>query len=139
MEAPVITAIGIQAVRLQPGADLRDALAALPHELGFSAGFILAAVGSLSRVRLRFAGASTLWERAADFEILTLSGTLGPDGLHLHMAVADAAGAVTGGHVLEGCVVRTTAEIVVGIAPGWVFRRQPDPATGYKELNPLRR
>lgn len=124
----------IHAIRHGAGADLRSALAALPREQGFEAGFILTAVGSLSRVRLRFAGAETVWEREADFEILTLSGTLGPDGPHLHMSVADAAGAVTGGHVLEGCEVRTTAEIVVGIAPGWTFRRALDPATGYLEL-----
>lgn len=132
-------ALDIQTVRLRPGDDLRGAVAALPGEAGFRAGFILSAVGSLSRVRLRFAGAVTIWERKADFEILTLSGTLGPDGPHLHMSVSDASGTVVGGHVLEGCVVRTTAEIVVGIAPGWVFRRAVDPETGYLELKPERR
>ncbi len=126
--------LAIHGLRLFPGADLRTALITLPREQNFEAGFILSAVGSLCRVRLRFAGAETVWEREADFEILTLSGTLGPDGPHLHMSVADAAGAVTGGHVLEGCVVRTTAEIVVGLAPGWSFRRALDPATGYLEL-----
>ena len=120
--------------RLLPGTDLRVALSALPHEHGFKAGFILFAVGSLSHVRMRFAGAETAWEREGNFEILTLSGTLSPDGPHLHMSISDAAGAVLGGHVLAGCVVRTTAEIVVGIARDWVFRREADPATGYLEL-----
>lgn len=124
----------VHCLRLPPGTDPRAALAALPRERGFSAGFILATVGSLARVRLRFAGADTAWEGEADFEILTLSGTLGPDGPHPHMSVADGSGAVTGGHVLEGCVVRTTAEVVVGIAVRWIFRRILDPATGYPEL-----
>jgi predicted DNA-binding protein with PD1-like motif len=126
--------LAIHACRFPPGTDLRAALSVLPREQGFGAGFILSAVGSLSRVRLRFAGQETAWAREGDFEILTLSGTLGPDGPHLHMSVADADGAVVGGHVLDGCVVRTTAEIVVGVAADWRFRREFDPATGYREL-----
>lgn len=121
-------------VRLRPGTDLRDALTALPRDRAFAAGFILSAVGSLGQARLRLAGAETVWERTADFEILTLSGTLGPDGPHLHLALADATGALVGGHVLTGCLVRTTAEIMVGIVSGWAFRRAIDPATGYPEL-----
>lgn len=129
----------IHILRLLPGADLRKALSALPGELGISAGFILAAVGSLSRARLRLGGAETVWEIEADIELLTLTGTLSPDGAHLHMAVADGAGSVMGGHVMEGCVVRTTAEIVVGIAPDWSFNRAVDPATGFQELCASRR
>lgn len=126
--------IAIHALRLPPGADLRRSLSMLPAEQGFEAGFILSAVGSLSHARLRLAGAETIWEFEADVELLTLAGTLGTDGAHLHMSVADANGEVTGGHVLEGCVVRTTMEIVVGIAPDWQFRREPDAATGFSEL-----
>lgn len=129
----------IHTLRLLPGADLRKALSALPGELGIAAGFILAAVGSLSRAKLRLGGAETIWEIEADIELLTLSGTLSPDGVHLHMSVADSAGAVVGGHVMEGCVVRTTAEIVVGIAPDWRFDREVDPATGFLELRAGRR
>ncbi len=131
--------LAIHALRLLPGTDLRKALSALPDELGIPAGFILAAVGSLSRASLRLGGAETIWEIEADIELLTLSGTLSPDGAHLHMAVADGAGSVVGGHVMEGCVVRTTVEIVVGIAPDWSFRRIADPATGFLELQAGRR
>jgi predicted DNA-binding protein with PD1-like motif len=48
--------------------------------------------------------------------------------------VSDDAGNVLGGHVLEGCIVRTTAQIVIGIPGGLRFSREMDPETGYREL-----
>ncbi len=50
------------------------------------------------------------------------------------MAVADSKGAVIGGHLCAGSLVRTTAELVIGLLPEWRFCRQPDPATSYSEL-----
>ena len=67
-------------------------------------------------------------------EIISLSGTLSPDGAHLHTAVADGRGAAIGGHLCAGSLVRTTAELVVGLLPDWRFHRELDPATGYTEL-----
>jgi predicted DNA-binding protein with PD1-like motif len=48
--------------------------------------------------------------------------------------VADSTGSVIGGHLCAGSLVRTTAELVVGLLPEWRFCRQLDPATGYAEL-----
>ena len=67
-------------------------------------------------------------------EILSLSGTLGAGGAHLHLSVSDAAGAVTGGHLLHGSTVRTTAEIVLGLLPELIFERPVDPTTSHREL-----
>jgi len=67
-------------------------------------------------------------------EILSLSGTLSADGAHLHIAIADSSGAVIGGHLCSGSLVRTTAELVIGLLPEWQFRRERDPATSYPEL-----
>ena len=39
-----------------------------------------------------------------------------------------------GGHVAPGCTVRTTAELLLVLLPGYRFSREPDPATGYLEL-----
>jgi predicted DNA-binding protein with PD1-like motif len=33
-----------------------------------------------------------------------------------------------------GCVVRTTAEVLVALLPDHRFSREMDPATGYQEL-----
>ena len=39
-----------------------------------------------------------------------------------------------GGHLCTGSLVRTTAELVVGLLPEWHFWRELDPATSYPEL-----
>jgi predicted DNA-binding protein with PD1-like motif len=41
---------------------------------------------------------------------------------------------MTGGHLMEDSIIRTTAEIVLGVLPDGVFLRDIDPVTGYKEL-----
>ncbi|CAN0083490.1 unnamed protein product [Scytosiphon promiscuus] len=69
----------------------------------------------------------------ARFEICSLVGTLSPGGLHLHASLADEAGAICGGHLVRA-TVHTTAEIVIGVAPSLIFRREMDPSTGFEEL-----
>ena len=121
-------------LRLQPGDDLRQALETWMGEQQEQAGCVISAVGSLSVAELRFAGAAAATTIRGDLEILSLAGTLSPDGVHLHVAVADSTGSVIGGHLCAGSLVRTTAELVVGLLPEWRFCRQLDPATGYVEL-----
>ena len=121
-------------LRIGAGADLRAELEAVLGRRGVRAGFVVQGIGSLSVARIRFAGRPGFTELRGDLEILSLCGSLSPDGPHLHMAVSDADGRVTGGHLGPGCVVRTTAEVLVALLPGWVFSRDDDPATGYKEL-----
>lgn len=126
------------ALRLQPGDDLRPALEAAFAQWvagqGVQAACVMGAVGSLSRATLRYAGQPQGRVLAGDLELLTLSGTLSPDGAHLHASVADARGRVRGGHVLAGCTVRTTAEVVLALLPDWRFSREADAQTGFKEL-----
>ena len=98
------------------------------------AGCVISAVGSLSVAQLRLAGATQATAIHGELEILSLAGTLSPDGAHLHIAVADSQGAVIGGHLCAGSLVRTTAELVIGLLPEWRFNRELDPATGYAEL-----
>jgi uncharacterized protein len=121
-------------LRLLPGHDLRGMLEAALFEHDASAGFVLQGIGSLSVAQLRFAGAPQPAELHGDMEILTLAGSLSRDGAHLHMSVADANGAVTGGHVALGCIVRTTAEILVMLLPGHEFTRASDAQSGCNEL-----
>ena len=80
------------------------------------------------------AGATQATAIHGELEILSLSATLSPDGAHLHIAVADLQGSVIGGHLGAGSLVRTTAELVIGLLPEWRFSRELDPATGYPEL-----
>lgn len=124
----------VDVVRLAPGQDLRLALAHLARQRQWNAACVLGAVGSLSQAALRYAERDTATLLDGPLELLTLSGTVGTAGLHLHASVADADGGVRGGHVMAGCIVRTTAEIVVGVLAEWTFERKVDDATGYPEL-----
>ncbi len=129
----------VHVLRLGPGQDLRSSLEAafadLSKQHGIAAACIVSAVGSLSQAVLRYADKPGGSETDGPLELLMLSGTLSADGAHLHGSVADADGAMKGGHILPGCIVRTTAEIVIALLPGWEFRRELDAATGYSELS----
>lgn len=124
----------VMPLRLPPGADLRRVLEAWMGEQQEQAGCLISAVGSLSLAQLRFAGATQATAIHGELEILSLSGTLSPDGAHLHIAISGSSGAVLGGHLCAGSLVRTTAELVIGLLPDWRFSRELDPTTGYPEL-----
>lgn len=126
-------------LRLSPGADLRAALEAELATRSCNAGFVISGVGSLSVARMRLAGAGKADSLRGDLEILTLAGTVAGNGAHLHMSVADSEGRVVGGHVAHGCIVRTTAEVLLLLLTSWSFIREVDPATGFAELVVSRR
>ncbi len=121
-------------LRLLPQQDLRATLEALLARHGASAAFVLQGIGSLSMARLRFAGMTQVAELRGDMELLTIAGTLSPDGAHLHLSVADAEGKVSGGHADYGCIIRTTAEILVALLPLHSFSREMDETLGFREL-----
>jgi predicted DNA-binding protein with PD1-like motif len=98
MEAPMQTL----PLRIGAGHDLRAVLDALVAEHRVQAAFVLQGIGSLSVACIRFAGRPDCTTLRGDLEILTLGGSLSPDGPHLHVSVADAAGRVTGGHLGAG-------------------------------------
>ena len=118
-------------LRLSPGDDLR---ANVEAALQGHAAWLVQGIGSLSVARLRYAGQPAPAELRGDLEILTVAGSVSPDGAHLHMSVSDAAGRVYGGHVAPGCIVRTTAELLLVLLPAHEFARELDPATGFTEL-----
>ncbi|RYX96631.1 MAG: DNA-binding protein [Comamonadaceae bacterium] len=138
---PHANGLGIEVLRLRPGEDLRDVLALVLKPArgdGCEAASVVSAVGSLSRAVLRYAAEPDGTVIEGPLELISLSGTLSPNGVHLHASVADASGRMRGGHVMPGCIVRTTAELVVAMLPGWAFRRAHDPETGYLELQAKR-
>ena len=59
---------------------------------------------------------------------------MGQDGIHLHISITDSSGKTIGGHLVDGCLIYTTAEIVIGDAKGLTFSREQDEQTGFKEL-----
>jgi predicted DNA-binding protein with PD1-like motif len=122
------------ALRLRPGDDLRQQLTAFVQANHIRAGALLTCVGSLTVATLRLANQEEPTVYRGHFEIVSLVGTLSTNGSHLHLAVSDSTGRTLGGHLLDGCVVYTTAEIVLGELPAVEFRREADPTFEYQEL-----
>ncbi len=120
--------------RLRPAQDLHDEIEGLVAAHSLSAAAVLTCVGSLSAVTLRMADQPDFVRLAGPFEIVSLVGTLSPDGCHLHASVSDGTGRTIGGHLGSGSPVYTTAELVVGILDDVTFSRPVDPDTGYDEL-----
>lgn len=125
------------ALRLHPGQDLMVEMDqfAVKHDL--EAACVLACVGSLTEAVLRCANQEVPLELEGHFEIVALTGVLSKHGSHYHIAIADEAGKTYGAHLLEGCRIYTTAEIVIGALPDLSFQRTLDPETGYPELDIL--
>ena len=122
------------AFRLTPGTDLRQGLLGFAARHQLKAAAVVTCVGSLTEVCLRYANRPDGVTRRGPFEIVSLVGTFSGGGGHFHVAVADELGAMSGGHLLDGCVVFTTAEVVVVELSDVVFDRQVDNTFGYREL-----
>jgi predicted DNA-binding protein with PD1-like motif len=122
------------ALRLHPNQDLKESLDTFARVHNIEAACVLTCVGSLRRAVLRYADQSHPTELEGKFEIVSLTGTLSKYGSHYHLSLADGEGRTIGAHLLEGCLIYTTAEIVLGLLPGVSFLREMDRATGYEEL-----
>lgn len=121
-------------LRLLPGCDLRPALERLARERLPGGAFVVCGIGSLLDPRLRLAGQDAVTAFAGPYELLTLSGSVTPQGAHLHVSLASATGQVVGGHVVEGNRVRTTVEVLLVELEAWALSRVPDTGTGFLEL-----
>ena len=120
--------------RLLPKQDLKKEIEKIVQENNVKAGSLLSIVGSLTNLRLRVADGKTVREWTDQFEIVSGARTLSTSKCHIHISASDQEGRVLGGHLKEGCVIGTTAEIVLQVFEGMEFTREPDPDTGYGEL-----
>ncbi|MGG4608769.1 PPC domain-containing DNA-binding protein [Providencia sp. Me31A] len=122
------------AIRLVPGEDVLLTLRRYVEQYNLQAAFIAGSVGSLTDVALRFAGQENTHHTRGKFEVVSFIGTLDAKGAHLHLAVSDERGQMLGGHMMVGCTVRTTLELVLGELEKNTFTREPCPLSGYEEL-----
>eukprot|EP00927_Polykrikos_kofoidii_P080612 TRINITY_DN77507_c0_g1_i1.p1 TRINITY_DN77507_c0_g1~~TRINITY_DN77507_c0_g1_i1.p1 ORF type:complete len:338 (-),score=46.67 TRINITY_DN77507_c0_g1_i1:83-1096(-) len=126
----------VYCLRLLPGADIVKSLIEFAAARRMDAAAVLTCVGSTGQTTLRPAGVPKPRIFEGKYEIVSLTGTLSRSGEHhLHMSISDPDCNVFGGHVMEGCLVRTTAEIVLGVIQGIQFTRPVDARTGYDELS----
>ena len=123
------------AFRLVPGQDLKEGIQETVKANGIQAGWIISCVGSLTEYHLRFANQSQVAIGKGHFEIVSLTGTLSVNGSHLHAAISDSSGHTIGGHLLSGCKIYTTAEIIIAATDKYVFTREHDSITGCQELS----
>jgi predicted DNA-binding protein with PD1-like motif len=125
------------ALRLKPQQDLKAELDAFVAQHQLEAACILTCVGSLSAAVLRFADQSEGTSMTGKFEILSLTGVMSMHGSHYHMAIADSTGRAIGGHLLKGCRIYTTAEIIVGFCRSSAFGANSIRLSGLPRTNNL--
>jgi len=122
-------------VRLRPGDDLEHSLSTITRKNDIKAGVIISLVGSLKEAHLRMAGAFQGTQLSGPLEIVSGTGTLSTNGMHVHIAVSNQLGETIGGHLLPGCLVYTTIELVIhDLSDQWIFSREHDHETAYDEL-----
>ncbi|OYZ11331.1 MAG: hypothetical protein B7Y39_19475 [Bdellovibrio sp. 28-41-41] len=121
-------------LKLSPGNDLRQSLTGFCKTQQIHAGSIFSGIGSLKTIKLRKANSDSYYESCAPHEILTISGLLSIDGVHIHLSIADKDARVYGGHLSDGNQIFTTCEIVIASYSNVRFDRELDPSTGFKEL-----
>ncbi len=121
--------------RLKSGQDLFDSIEEVVKENKIEAGCVLSSVGSLTHATLRLANRDYYNEYEGHFEIVSMTGTVSIHGSHIHVAISDGDGVTTGGHLVCGCKIYTTAEIVLAIFDDQVYKRELfENDSGYEEL-----
>jgi predicted DNA-binding protein with PD1-like motif/glutaredoxin len=103
-------------LHLGPGSDLRASLEQVAIEAGVS-GFVLGVVGDLSQAAFQCPGLEEPTVLQGHLEIITLQGTVAPQGVHLHLSLSDGDCQVWGGHLEHGSLVLRGADLLVGFLP----------------------
>lgn len=122
------------AFRLVRGNDLKKEIIAYCQRENIEAGVIISAVGCIKHLHIRLAEAKEYIDREECFEIVSITGTVSKDDVHIHISVSDNKGATIGGHLKDGTIVDTTCEVVIYELNEYIFNREPDELTGYDEL-----
>lgn len=120
--------------RLRRGADLYRSIRdyAVSHRL--SAGYVACCVGCVSAARVRDAGGATVRALEEPLEIVSVTGTVSAVRCPIHIAFSREDLSTIGGHLMEGCTVNTTAEVVLCELDNYSFYAAFDNETGYEEL-----
>ena len=120
--------------RLKSVQDLFDSIESVVREKQIEAGCVLSGIGSLRHFTVRLADHDTPTQYEGHFEIVSLAGLVSIHGTHLHISVSDGEGRTIGGHLVSGCKIYTTAEIVLAKFSDVVYKREFAQDSGYDEL-----
>ncbi|TFG34964.1 DNA-binding protein [Candidatus Thorarchaeota archaeon] len=127
-------------VRLEPGEDILKSIVRAVNEHSISSGY-LSLIGAVSSVHLgyfdRDANVYRDFTIHEDLEIVSCVGNVskhnGDNVVHAHVVASNEKGQCYGGHLMEGCTVSVTIEIVITEIPLMV--RCLDEATGLNLLD----
>ena len=121
--------------RLKPGQDLFASIETFVVDKIIEAGCVLSSVGSLTHATLRLANRNYYNEYEGHFEIVSMTGTISTNGSHIHVSISDGDGMTIGGHLVSGCRIYTTAEIVLAMFDDVIYKRELlENDSGYEEL-----
>lgn len=124
------------AVRLRKNDKLKESLNDIINTYKIKSEAIITGVGSINKGNIRLADGKSIKQLNDPHEIVSLTGTLSPDGVHIHISLADIKGKVIGGHLMEDTFINTTCELIIGIFnEEFEFTREYDKETGYSELS----
>ena len=121
-------------IRLHRGEDLLLSIKNLAQRENIKAAVVLSAVGCVLQGRVRNAGATAIVDIPEHCEIVSLNGTVSAKRTHLHISLSKADLSVVGGHLVEGCIVDTTCELIFVDIPNVEYDVEFDEETGYDEL-----
>ena len=123
------------AFRLTRGNDIKKEIIAYCQKENIQAGVIICAVGCISHIHIRLAEAKDYIDKEENYEIVSITGTVSKEDVHIHIAVSDNSGKTIGGHLKDGTIVDTTCEVVIYELTDCIFSREQDEQTGYEELS----
>lgn len=122
------------AIRLKENDDLKKSIKEYAASHNIEAGCVLSGVGCVKHAHIRLAKAVSFLDKEEDYEIVSITGTISKDGLHIHVSLSDEEGNTVGGHLSDGTIINTTCELVILELPNYTFTREFDENTGYDEL-----
>ena len=136
----------VHVLRLGPGEDLLASIWRYARVTNIYAASVASVVGSLTVTNIRYANQENGTSLKGHFEIVSVVGNIDLQNVdeenyqgsgHIHISCSDEMGVTVGGHLLEGNIVYTTAEITILELTNGIFSRVLDDSStgsGYYEL-----
>lgn len=120
--------------RLCPDQDLKAEIFRIARENNLKAAVLVSGVGSLKKLTLRLANGQQISTFEGPHEIVSITGTVSAEAMHVHLSAADSSGRTVGGHLVDGNPIYTTCELVLIEQTRIEYHREKDPTYGYMEL-----
>ena len=121
-------------IRLHRGDDLLSSIQSIAKQHNIQGAVVLSSVGCILNGKVRDASGITIRTIDEPCEIISLNGTVSASRCHLHIAFSKEDLSTIGGHLVEGCIINTTCELVIAELPHISFGIEQDEETGYDEI-----